>query len=159
MLNLDVSDDEAISIEEDTDSDCILCKYTNHDYLDHLYYTLCGSTSKNNMYTTLFDTFNKRMKELESQGFESHQLKKEALINHYETHFISMERAVIEDVRLCKKLMRSLQKKIVTREGVDGAALTQWRSLSNHKISLLRTIKRTKRPLKLQVNKPHDFST
>ena len=73
MLNLD-SDDEII-IEEDDKSECILCKYTNHEFLDHLYYTLCGSTSKNNMYTTLFDTFDKRMKELDRQGFESHKLK------------------------------------------------------------------------------------
>ena len=77
MLNLD-SDDEII-IEEDDKSECILCKYTNHEFLDHLYYTLCGSTSKNNMYTTLFDTFDKRMKELDRQGFESHKLKKDEL--------------------------------------------------------------------------------
>ena len=60
MLNLDdISEEEAISIEEDSDKNC------NHEFLDHLYYTLCGSTSKNNMYTTLFDTFDKRMKELD----------------------------------------------------------------------------------------------
>lgn len=155
MLNLD-SEDELI-VEEDDKSECILCKYTNHEFLDHLYYTLCGSTSKNNMYTTLFDTFNKRMKELDRQGFESHQLKKDALINHYENHLITIERAAMEDIRLCKKMMKSLEKKIVTHDGLDNAALSQWRSLSNHKINLLRNIKRTKRPLKMP--KPHDFNS
>ena len=157
MLNLDSYDE--IIIEEDDKSECILCKYTNHEFLDHLYYTLCGSTSKNNMYTTLFDTFDKRMKELDRQGFESHELKKDELINHYENHLISIERTAMEDIRLCKKMMKSLERKIVTREGLDNISLTQWKSLSNHKINILKNIKRAKRPLKLQTNKPHDWSS
>ena len=119
MLNLDDFSEEEMPIEEDTDTDCILCKYTNHDYLDHLYYTLCGSTSKNNMYTTLFDAFDKRMKELDRHGFESHKLKKDELINHYENHLISIERTAMEDIRLCKKMMKSLERKIVTREPMN----------------------------------------
>jgi hypothetical protein len=99
------------------------------------------------------------MDTLKQQNMEYHTITREQLVIHYENHFISMERAAMEDVRLCKKMMKSLERKIVTREGVDGTALTQWRSLSNHKINLLKTIKRTKRPLKLQVNEPYDFST
>jgi len=155
MLNLD-SDDEIV-IEEDTDSDCILCKYTNHDYLDNIHRALNCTTSKSNLYDILYNAFNKQMDMLKQQNMEYHTLSREQLVVHYENHFICMERAAMEDIRLVKKMMKSLERKIVTREGVDGTALTQWRALSNHKISLLRTIKRTKRPLKLY--KPHDFSS
>ena len=158
MLNLD-SDDEIV-IEEDDKSECILCKYTNHTYLDHMHSALNCTTSKSNLYDILYNAFNKQMDMLKQQNMEYHTLSREQLVVHYETHCISIERTAMEDIRLVKKMMKSLERRIVTREGVDGTALTQWRSLSNHKINLLRTIKRTKRPkLKLQVNKPHDFST
>ena len=157
MLNLDLDDE--IVIEEDDKSECVLCQFTNHDYLDNIHRALNCTTSKNNMYNVLYNAFNKQMDTLKQQNMEYHTISREQLVIHYETHCISIERTAMEDIRLVKKMMKSLERRIVTREGVDGTALTQWRSLSNHKISLLRTIKRTKRPLKLQVNKPHDFST
>ena len=157
MLNLD-SDDEIV-IEEDDKSECILCQYTNHDYLDHMHSALNCTTSKSNLYDILYNAFNKQMDMLKQQNLSYHTISREQLVVHYENHFISMERAAMEDVRLCKKMMKSLERKIVTRKGFDGTALTQWRSLSNHKISLLRTIKQTRRPLKLEMNEPYDFST
>ena len=158
MLNLDdISEEEAISIEEDTDTDCILCQYTNHEFLDQMHSSLNCTTSKNNLYDILYNAFNKQMNTLKQQNMEYHTISRDQLINHYENHLISIERTAMEDIRLCKKMMKSLEKKIVTREGLDTTALTQWRSLSNHKINLLKNIKRTKRPLKL--HKPHDFSS
>ena len=134
MLNLD-SDDEII-IEEDDKSECVLCQYINHDYLDHMHNALNCTTSKNNLYDILYEAFNKQMNTLKQQNMEYHTISREQLVVHYETHFISLERTAMEDIRLCKKMMKSLEKKIVTREGLDNTALSQWRSLSNHKISL-----------------------
>ena len=157
MLNLD--SEEEMPIEEDNDTNCILCQYTNHEFLDQMHSSLNCTTSKNNLYDILYNAFNKQMNTLKQQNMEYHTISREQLVIHYENHLISLERSIIEDVRLVKQMMKNLEKKIVTREGINNIALNQWRSLSNHKINLLRNIKRTKRPLKLQMNKPHDFSS
>ena len=156
MLNLDdICED--IDLKEDDSTECILCTHTNHNYLDHLYHSLNRTTSKTNLYTILHDAFNKRMAELKKQGMEHHTITKDALVRHYEYHVISFERAVMEDIRLVKQMMQTLQRKIVTRDGVNSTALSQWKGLSNHKIKLLNKIKQTK-PTKMEVNKPYDFS-
>ena len=158
MLNLDdISEDEFL-IEEDDAIECVLCMYTNHDYLDHMHHALNRTTSKSNLYNILYDAFNKRMTELKKQGMEHHTITKEALIKHYEYHIISMERSIMEDVRLVKQMMETLQKKILTYDGVNSTALNQWRILSNYKIKLLHKIKQTK-PMKVELNKPYDFSS
>ena len=157
MLNLD--SEEEMPIEEDNDTNCILCQYTNHEFLDQMHSSLNCTTSKNNLYDILYNAFNKQMNTLKQQNMEYHTISREQLVIHYENHLISLERSIIEDVRLVKQMMKSLEKKIVTREGLDNTALSQWKSLSNHKINLLKNIKRTKRPLKLQLDKPHDFSS
>ena len=157
MLNLD--SEEEMPIEEDNDTNCILCKYTNHGYLDQMHSSLNCTTSKNNLYDILYNAFNKQMNTLKQQNMEYHTISREQLVIHYENHLISLERSIIEDVRLVKQMMKSLEKKIVTHDGLDNTALSQWKSLSNHKINLLKNIKRTKRPLKLQLDKPHDFSS
>ena len=159
MLNLDDICEEDIPMEEDDDKECILCTYTNHAYLDHMHHALNRTTSKNNLYNILYDAFNKRMAELKKQGLEHHTITKEALIKHYEYHIISLERAAMEDIRLCKQMMQTLERKIVTRDGLDSMALNQWKGLSNHKIKLLNKIKHIKRPMKVELNKPYDFSS
>ena len=78
--------------------------------------------------------------------------------HHYEYHIVSMERAVMEDVRLCKQMMQTLQRKILTHDGVNSIALNQWKTLSNHKIKLLNKIKRIKHPMKVKIDK-YDFSS
>ena len=159
MLNLDdISEEKAISIEEDTDTNCILCQYTNHEFLDQMHNSLNCTTSKNNLYDILYDAFNKRMAELKKQGMEHHHISKEALIKHYEYHIISMEHSIMEDVRLVKQMMETLQKKILTYNGVNSTALNQWKTLSNHKIKLLNKIKRIKHPMKVKIDK-YDFSS
>ena len=157
MLNLDDISEEDIPIEEDDNKECILCTHTNHSYLAHLHHTLSSTTSKTNMYNILYDAFNKRMAELKKQGMEHHTITKDALVRHYEYHVISFERAVMEDIRLVKNMMKTLQNKILTHDGVNSTALSQWKGLSNHKIKLLHKIKQTK-PTKMEVNKPYDFS-
>ena len=157
MLNLD--SEEEMPIEEDNDTNCILCQYTNHEFLDQMHSSLNCTTSKNNLYDILYNAFTKQMDILKRHNMEYHTISRDQLMNHYENHLISIERTAMEDIRLCKKMMKSLEKKIVTREGLDNTALSQWKSLSNHKINLLKNIKRTKRPLKLQLDKPHDFSS
>ena len=158
MLNLDdISEDEFL-IEEDDAIECVLCMYTNHDYLDHMHHALNRTTSKSNLYNILYDAFNKRMIELKKQGMEHHTITKEALIKHYEYHIISMERSIMEDVRLVKQMMETLQKKILTYDGVNSTALNQWKTLSNHKIKLLNKIKRIKHPMKVKIDK-YDFSS
>ena len=101
----------------------------------------------------------KRMAEVKKQGMEHHTITKEALIKHYEYHIISLERAVMEDIRLCKQMMQTLERKIVTRDGLDSMALNQWKGLSNHKIKLLNKIKHIKRPMKVELNKSYEFSS
>ena len=160
MLNLDeISDDEDIAIKEDDTQECILCTHGNHRYLDHLHLSLVRTTSKHNLYTILYDTFSKQMSELKKHELEHHTITKEGLIRHYEFHVICMERAVMEDVRLVKKLMETLQKKIVTQDGLNPTALNQWRALSTHKLSLLNRVKGIQQPARGKAtNKPHDFS-
>ena len=158
MLNLDDICEEDIPIEEDDNTECILCTHTNHAYLDHMHHALNRTTSKTNLYNILYDTFHKRMAELIKQGLDHHTITKEALIKHYEYHIISLERAVMEDVCLCKQMTQTPQRKILTHDGVNSTALNQWRALSNHKIKLLNKIKQTK-PMKVALNKPYDFSS
>ena len=85
-------------------------------------------------------------------------ITKEALIKHYEYHIISMERAVMEDIRLCKQMMQTLERKIVTRDGVNSTALNQWKALSTHKLKLLSKIKHQKQPRNVKIE-PYDFSS
>ena len=153
MLNLDDISEEDIPIEEDDNKECILCTHTNHSYLAHMHHTLSSTTSKTNMYNILYDAFNKRMAELKKQGMEHHTITKDALVRHYEYHVISFERAVMEDVRLVKNMMKTLQNKILTHDGVNSIILKEWKMLSNHKIQLLNKIKQTK-PTKMDFNKP-----
>ncbi len=134
MLNLDDISEEDIPMEEDSNTQCVLCTHTNHSYLDHMHHTLSSTTSKTNLYNILYDAFHKEMAQLKKQGMEYHHISKEALIKHYEYHIISLERAVMEDIRLCKKMMETLQKKILRHDGVNSTALNQWKGLSNHKI-------------------------
>ena len=158
MLNLDdISEEEDIPIEEDDATECVLCMYTNHSYLDHMHHTLSSTTSKTNLYTILHDAFNKQMNLLKKQGLEHHTITKDALVRHYEYHVISLERAVMEDVRLVKQMMKTLEKKILTHDGVNSTALNQWRTLSNYKIKLLNKIKQTK-PMKVKIE-PYDFTS
>ena len=158
MLNLDdISEEEDIPIEEDDATECVLCMYTNHKYLDHMKQCLNRSTIKTNLYTILHDAFNKKMNLLKKQGLEYHTITKAALIRHYEYHVISFERAVMEDVRLVKQMMQTLQRKIVTRDGVNSIILKEWKMLSNHKIKLLNKIKRQKQPRNVKIE-PYDFS-
>ena len=158
MLNLDDISEEDIPIEEDDSAECILCTHTNHSYLAHMHHTLSSTTSKTNMYNILYDAFNKRMAEVKKQGLEYHTITKESLIKHYESHFINIERAVMEDVRLCQQMMQTLQRKIVTRDGVNSIILKEWKMLSNHKIQLLNKIKHQKQPMNVKIE-PYDFSS
>jgi len=158
MLNLDdISEEEDIPIEEDHSADCVLCLYTNHSYLDHMHHTLSSTTSKTNLYTILHDAFNKQMNLLKKQGLEYHTITKAALIRHYEYHVISFERAVMEDIRLVKQMMKTLQNKILTHDGVNSTALSQWKALSTHKLKLLSKIKRQKQQMNVKIE-PYDFS-
>ena len=157
MLNLDDISEADTPIEEDDNMECILCTHTNHAYLDHMHHCLNRTTSKSNLYNILYDTFHKRMTELKKQGMEHHTITKDALVRHYEYHVISLERAVMEDVRLVKQMMQTLQKKILRHDGVNSTALNQWRTLSNYKIKLLNKIKQTK-PLKVKIE-PYDFTS
>ena len=122
-----------------------------------MHHCLNRTTSKNNLYTILYDAFNKKMNLLKKQGLEHHTITKEALVRHYEYHVISFERAVMEDVRLVKQMMQTLQRKIVTRDGVNSIILKEWKMLSNHKIQLLNKIKQTK-PMKVKIE-PYNFSS
>ena len=157
MLNLDDISEEDIPMEEDDATECVLCMYTNHSYLDHMHHTLSSTTSKTNLYNILYDAFNKRMAEVKKQGLEYHTITKESLIKHYESHFINIERAVMEDVRLCKQMMQTLERKILTHDGVNSTALNHWKALSTHKLKLLSKIKHQKQPRNVKIE-PYDFS-
>ena len=121
MLNLD--SEEEMPIEEDNDTNCILCQYTNHEFLDQMHSSLNCTTSKNNLYDILYNAFNKQMNTLKQQNMEYHTISREQLVIHYENHLISLERSIIEDVRLVKQMMKNLEKKILTREGLDTTVL------------------------------------
>ena len=159
MLNLDdISAEEDIPMEEDDKIECILCTHTNHSYLDHMHHTLSCTTSKTNLYTILHDAFNKQMNLLKKQGLEYHTITKDMLVRHYEYHVISFERAVMEDVRLVKQMMQTLQRKILTHDGVNSIILKEWKMLSTHKLKLLSKVKRQKQPTNMKIE-PYDFSS
>ena len=95
MLNLDDISEDEMPIEEDDNTDCILCQYTNHEFLDQMHSSLNCTTSKNNLYDILYNAFNKQMNTLKQQNMEYHTISRDQLMNHYENHLISMERTAM----------------------------------------------------------------
>jgi hypothetical protein len=61
MLNLDAE-------EENTDRECLLCKNTNHSYLDEMHSALSASSSKKNLFDMLYDAYIKQKNRLKQQN-------------------------------------------------------------------------------------------
>ena len=61
------------------------------------------------------------------------------LVRHYEEHVLSLQNAIIRDVRLVKQVMKQLEKRMLG-DKLNTAALNQWKVLSNHKINLLQRV-------------------
>tara|TARA_B100001250_G_C19116271_1_gene493321 strand:- start:65 stop:514 length:450 start_codon:yes stop_codon:yes gene_type:complete len=132
MLNLDVE-------EEDTERECLLCKNANHSYLDEMHSALSPSSSRKNLYDMLYDAYIKQKNKLKQQNLRYLDVTRIDLVRHYEEHVLSLQNAIMNDVRLVKQVMKQLEKKMLG-DKLNTAALNQWKVLSNHKINLLKSM-------------------
>ena len=128
MLNLDVK-------EQDTERECLLCKNSNHSYLDEMHSALSASSSRKNLFDMLYDAYIKQKNKLRQQNLRYLDITKDELVRHYEEHVLSLQNAIMNDVRLVKQVMKQLEKRMLG-DKLNTAALNQWKVLSNHKINL-----------------------
>ena len=155
MLNLD-SDDETIIEEQDTERECLLCKNANHSYLDEMHSALSPSTSRKNLYDMLYDAYIKQKNKLKQQNLRYLDITKDVLVRHYEEHILSLRNAIMNDVRLVKRVMNLLEKRMLG-DKLNTAALNQWKVLSNHKINLLKSMAPVE-SIESNIDQPYEFS-
>ena len=150
--------DEFLPLEEDVgDVDCPLCE---HDvaWLSVQHQVLMPKCSKRSLYSTLKKIYDKRMEPLRRQGKKIVDVSREQIETHFESHQLSHTRGLQEDARICKQLMAELQKRMKRSDGsIDATALSQWKSLSAYKLTLLSKLSKTS---KVQVVKerPYEFT-
>ena len=149
MLNLDVE-------QEDTERECLLCKNTNHSYLDEMHSALSASTSKKNLFDMLYDAYIKQKNRLKQQNLRYLDITKDELIKHYDNHVLSLRNAITNDVRLVKQVMNQLEKKILG-DKLNTAALNNWKALSTHKINLLKRMAPVE-SIESNIDQPYEFS-
>ena len=93
----------------DTPGDaCLLCKYTDQEYLTNLFESLCGSTSAANVYHTMFQLFAERQKLLERQRLPFLKLEFSAFKHHFEHHVLSLRKVLYDDVDTVKHMKETV---------------------------------------------------
>ena len=149
MLNLDAE-------EENTDRECLLCKNTNHSYLDEMHSALSASSSKKNLFDMLYDAYIKQKNRLKQQNLRYLDITKIELVRHYEEHVLSLQNAITKDVRVVKQVMNQLEKKILG-DKLNTSTLNQWKLLSNHKINLLKRMAPVE-SIESNIDQPYEFN-
>ena len=148
MLNLDAE-------EEDTERKCLLCKNT-HSYLDEMHSALSAFSSRKNLYDMLYDAYIKQKNKLKQQNLRYLDVTRIDLVRHYEEHVLSLQNAIMNDVRLVKQVMKQLEKRMLV-DKLNTAALNQWKALSTHKINLLKSIAPVE-SIESNIDQLYDFS-
>lgn len=157
MDNLNL-DEENFAMEEDSIcKECVLCKYNNDGYLVQLQEALVSSTSKLNMYKTMYEAFQHRNNMLKNQNLQYIEINFIDFQMHFDTHILSMRRIISQDIRLVKKMQGVLLNKMKNKNGLNEKACTTWMRLSAHKINLASKLKPPPRAISSR-EKPYEFS-
>ena len=155
---MDCNLDEFLPLEEeDADVECPLCE---HDvaWLAVQHKVLMPKCSKSALYSTLMKVYHKRMEPLRRQGKKIVDVSREQIETHFESHQLSHTRGLQEDARICKQLMGELQKRMKRKDGsVDATALSQWKSLSAYKLTLLSKLSKTNK-VEVVKERPYEFT-
>ena len=102
--------------------------------------------------------YDKRMEPLQRQGRYVVEVSREQIQTHFESHQLSHTRGLQEDARICKQLMAELQKRMKRSDGsMDATALSQWKSLSAYKLTLLSKLSKTSK-VEVVKEKPYEFT-
>ena len=144
-------------VEDSGEADCPLCE---HDvaWLSVQHKVLMPKCSRRALYSTLHKVYEKRMAPLKRQGHEIVEVSRGQIERHFEEHQLSHTRGLQEDARICKQLMCDLQKRMKRSDGsVDATALSQWKSLSAYKLSLLSKLSKTNRTTVVK-DEPYAFT-
>lgn len=156
---MELSLDKPTPIVEDNTA-CILC---SHNYLEleeimsNQYRVMATRCTKNELYNMLYGLLEKHRDQLHQQGIRVPVITKEVLINHFENHdCLSLERAIVEDLRLLKQMSKVLCENMHTSKGLDDKSVKLWIALSNHKLNLLAKISQ-KRVSELKTRDPYKF--
>ena len=141
----------------DTPGDaCLLCKYTDQEYLTNLFESLCGSTSAANVYHTMFQLFAERQKLLERQRLPFLKLEFSAFKHHFEHHVLSLRKVLYDDVDTVKHMKEVLMNKMQSKGQLAAAEVNTWIKLSTHHVHLTSKVKSIPTP-KLEGFKPYEF--
>ena len=157
MGDLNLDNDGHPMVEDSDKQDCVLCKYSNYDYLLQLQQALSSTTSKRNMYAVMFEAFKARMKLLKSQDFDYVEIDFPSFQNHFENHLLNLRRLVAHDIRLVKGMQQVLLQKMRTKTGLNSSSVNTWVRLSQHKMSLAAKLKPIPKIVNSQ-SKPHEFN-
>jgi hypothetical protein len=156
---MELSLDAPMPIVED-DAACVLC---SHKYLEleeimfNQYRVMATRCTKNELYNMLFGMLQKHREQLHQQGICIPVITKDVLINHFENHdCLSLERAIVEDLRLIKKMSKVLCQNMHSKKGLDDKSVKLWVTLSNHKLNLLAKVSQ-KRVSELKTRDPYIF--
>ena len=155
---MDCNLDDFLPLEEDVgDVECPLCE---HDvaWLGVQHKVLMPKCSKRSLYNTLMKVYLKRMEPLQRQGKKIVDVSREQIERHFEEHQLSHTRGLQEDARICKQLMAELQKRMKRSDGsMDATALSQWKSLSAYKLTLLSKLSKTNK-VEVVKERPYEFT-
>ena len=98
------------------------------------------------------------MEPLKRQGRMIVAVSRQQIETHFECHQLSHTRGLQEDARICKQLMVELQKRMKRSDGsVDATSLSQWKSLSAYKLTLLSKLSRINK-VEVVTEKPYEFT-
>jgi len=153
-LNLDV----CYAMKEEADcKECVLCKYNNDGYLVQLQEAMAASTSKLNMYKTMYEAFKHRNKSLKDQNLHYIEINFVDFQIHFESHTLSLRRIISQDIRLVKEMQSVLLEKMKDKNGLRARECNTWMRLSMHKISLASKLKPCPKATS-NSERPYEFS-
>ena len=131
-------------LDLDTPSNgCLLCQYTDQEYLTNLYESLYGST---NVYHTMFNVFRERQKLLERQRLPFLKLDFSAFKHHFEHQ---------DDIDTVRRMKEGLMKKMGTKN-LTATEVNTFIKLSTHHVHLTSKMKSIP-TTKLEPFKPYEF--
>ena len=154
---MDLNLDESVMEEKAGCKDCVLCKYNNDEYLVQLQEAMASSTSKLNMYKTMYEAFKHRNTTLKDQNLQYIDINFIDFQIHFETHILSLRRIISQDIRLVKEMQDVLLSKMKNKNGLNSTACSTWMRLSAHKINLASKLKPPPRAISTS-EKPYEFS-
>jgi hypothetical protein len=131
---------------------CVLCKYTEQEYLTNLFESLYGSP---NVYFDMFNVFSERQKLLERQRLPFLKVEFSEFKHHFEHHVSSLRKVLHDDIDTIKRMKEGLMNKIGTKS-LTATEVNTFIKLSTHHVHLTAKIKSV--PVaKVEPFKPYEF--